>query len=135
MGSAFRDLLVWQRAIDLTTEIYRLTEEFPKSELYGLSSQVRRAAVSVPSNIAEGSGRGTKREFRQFLLMARGSLCEVHTQLIIAGNLGFAERGRLQCTESIANEVGRMLNRLLQSMSVDTQQTGKTSNQQLRTNN
>ena len=135
MASSFRDLVVWQRAIDLTTEIYRLTEEFPKSELYGLSSQLRRAPVSVASNIAEGAGRGTKREFPQFLLTARGSICEVYTQLIIAGNLGFADRGSLQRIELIANEVGRMLNRLLQSMSVDVQPAVKTNNQQLRTKN
>lgn len=134
MASSFRDLVVWQRAIDLTTEIYRLTEEFPKSELYGLCSQLRRASVSVASNIAEGAGRGTKREFRQFLLTARGSICEVYTQLTIAGNLGFADRGRLQRIETIANEVGRMLNRLLQSISVDAPAV-KTNNQQLRTKN
>jgi four helix bundle protein len=116
MGSSYRDLIVWQRAIDLTTEIYRLTESFPKTEIYGLTSQIRRAAVSVPSNIAEGAGRGSKREFRQFLNVARGSICEVQTQLIIAGNLAFALPDKLSDVELIANEVGRMLNRLRQSM-------------------
>ncbi len=117
MGKSFRDLMVWQRAIDMTTEVYRLTEAFPKAEMYGLISQLRRAAVSVASNIAEGSGRGTRKEFRQFLKMARGSVCEVQTQLVIAGNLGFAAQDRLLHTESAANEVGRMLNGLLQSLS------------------
>ena len=116
MGSSFRDLIVWQRAMELTTEIYRLTEGFPKAEVYGLASQMRRAAVSVPSNIAEGAGRGSKREFCRFLDVARGSICEVQTQLIIAGNLRFAPPERLSEVELIANEVGRMLNGLLHSV-------------------
>jgi four helix bundle protein len=119
MGKSFRDLIVWQRAIDLTTEIYRLTESFPKSEIYGLTSQIRRAAVSVASNIAEGAGRGSKRDFRHFLMTARGSICEVQTQLILAGKLEFARREKIAEIESTANEVGRMLNRLIQSMADD----------------
>jgi four helix bundle protein len=87
MGKSFRDLIVWQRAIDLTTCIYQLSATFPKAEIYGLTSQLRRAAVSVASNIAEGAGRGGKREFKQFLIMARGSNCELQTQLLIAARL------------------------------------------------
>jgi four helix bundle protein len=116
MGQSFRDLIVWQRAIDLTTEIYRMTESFPRTEIYGLTSQVRRAAVSVASNIAEGAGRSSKREFRQFLVTARGSICEVQTQLIIADKLGFADKGKLSGIESAASEVARMLNGLLRSV-------------------
>jgi four helix bundle protein len=119
MGRSFQDLIVWQRAIVLTTEIYRLTESFPKSEIYGLTSQIRRAAVSVASNIAEGAGRGSKRDFRHFLMTARGSICEVQTQLILAGKLGFARSEKIAEIESTANEVGRMLNRLIQSMADD----------------
>jgi four helix bundle protein len=119
MGRSFQDLIVWQRAIVLTTEIYRLTESFPKSEIYGLTSQIRRAAVSVASNIAEGAGRGSKRDFRHFLMTARGSICEVQTQLILAGKLGFARSEKIAEIESIANEAGRMLNRLIQSMADD----------------
>lgn len=117
MGKSFRDLIVWQRAIELTTEIYRLTESFPGTEIYGLTSQVRRAAVSVASNIAEGTGRSSKKEFRQFLYIARGSICEVQTQLVIAGNLGFADQVRLSALELVTGEVARMLNGLLQSIS------------------
>jgi len=101
MGKSFQDLLVWQRAIELTTDIYRLTESFPKSEMYGLTSQIRRAAVSIASNIAEGCGRGSKREFRQFLIVARGSNCELQTQLIIARNLDLAQEGRIAISESL----------------------------------
>lgn len=135
MGQSFRDLIVWQRAVDLTTEIYRLTESFPNAEMYGLTSQLRRAAVSVASNIAEGTGRGSKGEFRQFLNMARGSICEVQTQLIIAGTLGFAGSEKLLHTESTANEVGRMLNGLIQSLSGKVDRPATTSNQELTTNN
>lgn len=131
MGKSFRDLIVWQRAIDLTTEIYRVTESFPRTEIYGLTSQVRRAAVSVASDIAEGAGRAGKREFRQFLNTARGSICEVQTQLIIAGNLGFADKDKLSGVESTATEVARMLNGLIQSVSGEPTGTTRT----LRTEN
>ena len=81
--------MVWQKAIALVTDIYRLTQGFPREELYGFTSQIRRAAVSIPSNIAEGQGRLTRGEFRQFLGQARGSYAELETQLIIAKNLGY----------------------------------------------
>jgi four helix bundle protein len=114
MGQHYRDLIVWQKAIALVTEIYRVTREFPKDELYGLTSQIRRAAVSIPSNVAEGQGRLTRGEFRQFLGQARGSYAELETQLIIANNLGL-----LQNTDELFNrlaEVGRLLNGLLSSL-------------------
>ncbi len=115
MAQHYRDLLVWQKAIALVTHIYRLTQAFPKEELYGLTSQIRRAAVSIPSNIAEGQGRLTRSEFRQFLGHARGSYGELETQLIIAENLGYwSQTGNL--IESLA-EVGRLLNGLLTSLS------------------
>jgi len=88
---AHHRLKVWQRAIDLVIEIYKLTERFPKEEVYGLMSQMRRAAVSIPSNIAEGAARGTQREFRKFLSIAQGSVAELETQLIIASRLGFCQ--------------------------------------------
>jgi four helix bundle protein len=81
ISQSFRDLLVWQRAMQLTESIYRLTQDFPRAELYGLTSQIRRCAASVPSNIAEGQGKGSHGEFRQFLCIARGSTCELQTQL------------------------------------------------------
>jgi four helix bundle protein len=108
--------MVWQRSIEMTTLTYKVTGEFPKSEIYGLTSQMRRAAVSVASNIAEGAGRGSKAEFRQFLNMARGSNCELQTQLVIASNLGMATRDRIESVKSLSHEVGRMLNGLLASL-------------------
>jgi len=85
----YKELKVWQEAIDLTKLIYVVSANFPSEEKFGLISQIRRAAVSVPSNISEGSGRNSKGEFKQFLGVANGSLCEVETQLIIAKNLKF----------------------------------------------
>jgi four helix bundle protein len=117
VGKSFHDLKVWQRSIEMTTLIYQMTASFPQSELYGLTSQMRRAAVSVASNIAEGAGRGSKAEFRRFLKMARGSNCELQTQLIIAANLEIAGRDRLETANSLSHEVGRMLNGLMASIS------------------
>ena len=86
-----KDLDVWNNAMGLVTEIYKVTKSFPKEELYSLTSQIRRSAVSVPSNIAEGAGRKHDKEFAQFLFVARGSLSELETQIIIAKNLGYLE--------------------------------------------
>jgi len=88
---SYRDLKVWQMAIDIVGEIYRLTENFPKQEGFGLTSHLQRAAVSIPSNIAEGHARGSDRELAHFLAIARGSLAEVETQLIIAGRLTYLD--------------------------------------------
>jgi len=112
----FRDLVVWPKAMDLVTEIYRVTQKFPKEEIFGLISQLRRAAVSVPSNIAEGQGRLTEKEFRQFLGNARGSLAEVETQIIIAKNLGFLDDPDFDNLSTMIAEVGRVLNGLLASV-------------------
>ncbi len=86
---SYRDLVAWQKSMALVTDVYRCTRGFPTSEIYGLTAQLRRAAVSVPSNIAEGQGRSSTGEFRQFLGHARGSLLEVETQILIAQNLGY----------------------------------------------
>jgi four helix bundle protein len=117
LGNSFRDLIVWQRAIQLSTAIYRLTADFPKEEIYGLTSQLRRAGVSVASNIAEGYGRASSREYKQFLCMARGSNLEVQTQLTIAGELGFGTAGELRATEGLSHEVGKMLGAILGKLS------------------
>jgi four helix bundle protein len=106
---SFRDLLVWQRSIQLSVAIYRLTKDFPREEIYGLTSQIRRAAVSVPSNIAEGQGRLSTGEFRQFLGVARGSNCEVQTQLEIARALGMGNPKLIEEAESLSHEVGKMI--------------------------
>ncbi|HEV2462520.1 MAG TPA: four helix bundle protein [Acidobacteriaceae bacterium] len=116
MGQSFRDLIVWQRSIELTAYVYELSTGFPKSEVYGLTSQIRRAAVSIASNIAEGTGRGTKKEFTQFLNVARGSNCELQAQLIIAAKLQMASQDQLVKAETLSHEVGRMLNGLLLSL-------------------
>ena len=107
---SFRDLLVWQRSIELATAAYRLTGAFPREETYGLTSQIRRSAVSIPSNIAEGQGRLSTGEFRQSLGIARGSNCELQTQIEIARKLGFGEAGLLNAVEGLSFEVGKMIN-------------------------
>jgi len=104
-----RDLVAWKKAMELVTEIYRVTREFPKDEVYGLVSQLRRAAVSVPSNLAEGYGRNSRKEFYQFVGMARGSLAEVETQIEIAKSLQYVSEK--SCCELLSrvDEVGRVL--------------------------
>jgi four helix bundle protein len=117
VAKSFRDLKVWNLAIDLTTLIYALSADFPKSEIYGLSSQMRRAAVSIASNIAEGSARGTKKDFKQFVMIARGSTCELQTQLLIAGRLGFASEQTVEELIGKANEIASMLSGLSKYLS------------------
>ena len=104
-----RDLMAWQKSMALVTEIYRLTSDFPQRELYGLVSQLRRAAVSVPSNLAEGHARNSRKEFHHFIGQARGSLAEIETQVEIARNLGYLSIEQAsELLERIA-EVGRIL--------------------------
>ena len=109
----FRDLQVWQRSMELTVAVYRLTQDFPREEAYGLTSQLRRSAISIPSNIAEGYGRFNSREFRHFLLIARASNCELQTQLELSGVLGFADAQLLKQAEDFSVEVEKMLFALL----------------------
>lgn len=108
-----RDLVAWQKAMKLVSEIYRATRGFPKEEIYGLTVQLRRAAVSVPSNLAEGHGRTSRREFHQFVSQARGSLTEVETQLEIAQDLGYLDEAAAVELLKKASEIARMLNGLL----------------------
>jgi four helix bundle protein len=116
MAQNYHDLLVWQKAIDLTVGIYTLTQSFPKSELYGLTSQMRRAGVSVASNIAEGRGRLNAAEFRQFLGLAQGSLFELRTQLLVARKLGFASGESFKETDLLGEEVSKMLRTFIQRL-------------------
>jgi len=109
---SYRDLLVWQKAIGLVRDVYVLTREFPDSEKFGLASQLQRAAVSVPSNIAEGQARQHTKEFKQLLYVARGSLAEVDTQLTIAVELGFTDRDAEEPIREKLDEVRRMINGL-----------------------
>ncbi len=113
---SFRDLQVWQRSMQLTVAVYRMTQNFPPEELYGLISQIRRSAVSIPSNIAEGQGRLNTGEFRQFLGVARGSNCELQTQLEIARALRFGDIKLINEAEALSHEVGKMLFVLLKSL-------------------
>jgi len=113
---SYRDLLVWQRGMDLAEEVYRLSRVWPKEELYGLTSQVRRAAGSIPANIAEGYGRQSSASYTHFLNVARGSLKELETHLILAERVGSAKDG--SCSDALqqADELGRMLGGLIRSV-------------------
>ena len=109
MVQSFRDLAVWQKSIQMAVGVYRLTQGFPHDEIYGLTSQMRRAAVSIPSNIAEGHGRLGTREYKQFLGVARGSNFELQTQLEIARALGKGDSKLLGEVEGLSHEVGKMI--------------------------
>jgi four helix bundle protein len=113
---SYRDLIAWQKAMALVTDIYRETEAFPAREIYGLTNQVRRAAVGVPSDIAEGKGRISKKEFVQMLSRARGSVLEVQTQIEIGRNLGFLGEEKFNELLGKADEVGRLINGLIKSI-------------------
>ena len=114
-----RDLIVWRKAMDLVVLVYKATEAFPKYELYGLTNQIRRAASSIPANIAEGQGRRSKTEFRQFLGNARGSLLELDTHLELALRLNYLTTSQYDRIHRDLEEVGRILNGLLRSLVSD----------------
>lgn len=113
---SYRDLVAWKKSYEFAVEVYRETQSFPANERFGLTIQLRRAAVSIPSNIAEGQGRGSKADFVRFLAMARGSLFEVETQLSISSELGYLERGVGDRLLRSAAEIGRILNGLIASL-------------------
>jgi four helix bundle protein len=113
---SYRDLVVWKKSMAFVLDVYRCTQAFPKIETYDLTAQLRRAAVSVPSNIAEGQARLSTGEFKQFLGNARGSLMEVETQILIARDLGYLDQNQSQTLLASAAEVGRILNGLLASL-------------------
>ena len=118
MSSHFKDLIAWQKAMDLVEEIYRLTDILPAREHYGLSTQLRRAAVSVACNIAEGQARYSKKDFRHFLRVAKGSLAEIETQVLIAYRLGYVNQDSCdRCLEHI-KELGRILAGLISSLRI-----------------
>jgi four helix bundle protein len=118
MGDSYKDLIAWRKAMDLVTEVYRATGSFPRDEIYGLTNQLRRAAVSVPSNIAEGQARFSRKEFHHFLSLARGSLVEIETQLMIAQNLEYLTPQRVGALLDKAAELGKVLNGLIASIKV-----------------
>jgi four helix bundle protein len=116
LAQAFQDLTVWQRAMELTEAVYSLTQTFPKDEIYGLTSQLRRASISIASNIAEGRGRATDRDFRQFLNIAQGSTYEVQTQLLLSRRLKIGDDKLRQSAESLCIETSKMLGAFIQSL-------------------
>ena len=112
----YRDLIVWKKSIDLVSKLYSSTRAFPKEEIYGLTSQIRRAGVSIPANIAEGQGRNSRGEFRQFLGIAQGSLAELETLLIISGNLLYLNPQNKEELLETCEEIGRLLAGLKNSL-------------------
>jgi len=113
---SYKDLDVWKRSVALTTDLYKLTARFPGTERFGLSSQIQRAAVSIPANLAEGWGRGSTKEYAQFVTIARGSLMELETHLIIGCNLGFLNPDEFRVASEAIEEIGKMLNGLIRGL-------------------
>ena len=116
MAGTYQDLRVWQLAMEMVFQVYRCTEGFPKQEIYGLTSQMRRSAVSVPSNIAEGKGRFSRKELVHYLFQARGSLLELETQILIARKLEYLDDFESKRLIALTSEVGRLLNGLVNSL-------------------
>lgn len=115
-NTSYKDLVVWQKSIQLVLEIYNLTKTFPKEEIYGLTSQMRRCSVSISSNIAEGQRRGSKNDFKRFLLISFGSGAELETQIEIAKKLNYGQKANYQIIDLLLNEIMRMLNKLISSL-------------------
>ena len=118
MGTYYKELIVWQKSLLLVKHIYLVTKGFPSSELYGLTNQMRRAAVSVPSNIAEGQTRNSPAEFSHFLAIASGSLAELETQMIISHDLGYMTQAQFEEYSLLREEVSKMLTALRTKVSV-----------------
>lgn len=114
--STFKDLIVWKKSMDLCETVYLYTEHFPQSELYGLVSQIRRCVVSMPSNIAEGQKRASKKEFIQFLRIAYASGAELETQLIISSRLGFLSGSEFNQCSTLLEEIMKMLHKLIKTI-------------------
>jgi four helix bundle protein len=115
----YKELKVWQKSVDLAVKIYGVTKAFPKEELYGLTSQLRRSAVSIPSNIAEGAGRNTKKDFNNFLGISNGSSCELDTQLIIAQRINFIDALVVESLQQEITEIQKMNWSLKRSLKLD----------------
>ena len=112
----FKDLIVWQRAMELVAEVYRLVKILPKEELYSLSDQIRRSAISIPSNIAEGQGRNSVKEFIHFLAIAKGSKAELETQLLLCVKVNYLNNTEIENAINLIQEIGKMLNALQKSL-------------------
>ena len=113
---SFRDLIIWQRGINLVKEVYKETQNFPKQELYGLTNQIRRSAISIPSNVSEGHIRQHRAEFRQFLSMALGSLAELETQIIISRELNYISNEKSENLIDQMNSLGKMIRGLMKKL-------------------
>ena len=124
MGRSYRDFGAWQKAMQLSVKVYELTSGFPREEQYGLTSQMRRASVSVISNIAEGHGRDTRPQLIQFLSMARGSVFEVEAQLLLCIELQMGKEGLVQGCQGLCDEVSRMLYSSLQALRLQSAEEG-----------
>ena len=120
MVKRYNDLVVWQKSMDLVVEIYRIVKLLPKEEVYALSAQMRRAAISIPSNIAEGQSRNTSKEFINFLGIARGSNAELQTQCLLCVKLEYLTEKDIACALSLTNEIGKMLNALILTLSASS---------------
>lgn len=119
-GQSYRDLIAWQKGMDLAEEVWMVSEGWPRAQLFGLTDQVRRASVSIPSNIVEGQGRNGRAEFRRFLDIAHGSLCELETQLMLARRFRFLDEPTLDRLLTQGAEVGRLLHGLLRRLRTPT---------------
>lgn len=115
----YKDLIVWQKAMGLVVELYALVKHLPKEEMYALSSQIRRAAISIPSNIAEGQARNSTKEFIQFLAIAKGSKAEIETQLLLCVKIGYLNEEQIEPAMNTLTEIGKMLNALQQKLTTN----------------
>ena len=115
----FKDLIVWQKAMELVAEVYRLVKKLPKEELFALSDQIRRAAISIPSNIAEGQGRNSTKELIHFLAIAKGSKAELETQLLLCVKINYLKGAEIETAISLIQEIGKMLNALQKSLTTN----------------
>ena len=118
-GKSYEDLIVWQKAMDLVVETYGLVKLLPKTEQYALSDQMRRAAVSIPSNIAEGQQRNSGKEFVRFLYVAKGSGAELKTQLLICQRLKYLDSAQIKYATELCTEIGKMLNSLIRKLTTN----------------
>lgn len=114
--NSFKDLIVWQKSYTLTILVYKITESYPKNEIFNLVSQMRRCAISIPSNIAEGSKRSTRKDYANFLSIAQGSLAELETQLLVSKDLGFISQTNSDTSFQLILEVGKMLNAMIKKL-------------------
>jgi four helix bundle protein len=116
MVKSYKDLTVWQKSMDMVVDVYAMTKSFPNSEVFGLASQMQRAAVSIPSNVAEGFERGTSGDFARFLSIASGSVAELETQILVATRLGYLSPEATAAVSSLCDETGKMLRALRKTL-------------------